>query len=142
MGWDKDLPPGEGLVACFRPFIEHLVASESFPEDHSQARRQPVDAGRRDHPRPERKPFSEKDWRSSGCCVIVIHDDGGPLIHNGSEEEQRSFDSTCRKLHRFLTQPSAEPASYPQILPDEAIVFAAREYPIVPECELLRAATA
>jgi hypothetical protein len=34
----------------------------------------------------------------------VIHEDGGPLIHNGSEEEQRSCDSTCRKLHRFLTQ--------------------------------------
>ena len=34
----------------------------------------------------------------------VIHADGGPLIHTGSEEEQRSFDSTCRKLYRFLTQ--------------------------------------
>ena len=34
----------------------------------------------------------------------VIHQDGGPLIHNGSEDEQRSFDSTCRKLNRFLTQ--------------------------------------
>ena len=33
-----------------------------------------------------------------------IHEDGGPLIHNSSEEEQRSFDSTCPKLHRFLTQ--------------------------------------
>src|ERR1700674_3945616 len=27
MGWEKDLPPGEQLVACFRPFLEHLVAS-------------------------------------------------------------------------------------------------------------------
>jgi hypothetical protein len=35
----------------------------------------------------------------------VIHEDGGPLIHNGSEEQQRSFDSTCRKLHRFFSQP-------------------------------------
>jgi hypothetical protein len=35
----------------------------------------------------------------------VLHADGGPLIHNGSEEEQSSLDSTCRKLHRFLTQP-------------------------------------
>ena len=35
----------------------------------------------------------------------VLHPDGGPLIHNGLEDEQRSFDSTCRKLHRFLTQP-------------------------------------
>jgi hypothetical protein len=34
----------------------------------------------------------------------VIHENGGPLIYNGSEEEQRSLDSTCRKLHRFLTQ--------------------------------------
>jgi hypothetical protein len=35
----------------------------------------------------------------------VVYEDGGPLVHNGSEGEQRSFDSTCRKLHRFLTQP-------------------------------------
>jgi hypothetical protein len=34
----------------------------------------------------------------------VIHTDGGPLIHNGWEDVQRSFDSTCRKFHRFLTQ--------------------------------------
>ena len=35
----------------------------------------------------------------------VIHHDGGPLIHNGPEEERCSLDSTCRKLHRFLRQP-------------------------------------
>ena len=35
----------------------------------------------------------------------VIHEDGGPLLYHGSEDEQRSFDSTCRKLHRFLSQP-------------------------------------
>src|ERR1700716_1656196 len=34
----------------------------------------------------------------------VIHADGGPLMYHGSEEEQQSFDSTCRKLHRFLHQ--------------------------------------
>ena len=27
MGWEKDLPPGERLVTCFRPFIEHLASS-------------------------------------------------------------------------------------------------------------------
>jgi len=31
MGWEKDLPPGEPLVACFRPFLEHLVASDLSP---------------------------------------------------------------------------------------------------------------
>jgi hypothetical protein len=28
MGMDKDLPPGEKLVACFRPFLEELAASD------------------------------------------------------------------------------------------------------------------
>ena len=27
MGWDKDLPPGERLMACFRPFIQHVEIS-------------------------------------------------------------------------------------------------------------------
>ena len=28
MGSEKDLPPGAKLVACFRPFLEHLVGSD------------------------------------------------------------------------------------------------------------------
>ena len=32
-------------------------------------------------------------------------EDGGPLLYPGdSEAVQRSFDSTCRKLRRFLEQ--------------------------------------
>jgi hypothetical protein len=33
--------------------------------------------------------------------------DGDPLIYNGSKEAPYSFDSTCRKLHRFLSQPQS-----------------------------------
>ena len=29
---------------------------------------------------------------------------GGPLLHHGGEDQQRSFDSTCRKFRRFLTE--------------------------------------
>src|SRR5271169_5540862 len=32
MGLEKDLPPGEQLVACFRPFLEYLAASELSPK--------------------------------------------------------------------------------------------------------------
>ena len=41
----------------------------------------------------------------------AIADDEGPLIHGGvSEQEQRSFDSTCKKLNRFLaTQANSNP---------------------------------
>jgi hypothetical protein len=32
MGLEKDLPPGEKLVACFRPFLEYLAASDLSPK--------------------------------------------------------------------------------------------------------------
>jgi len=104
IGLEKDLPPGEQLLACFRPFIEHLASSSLSPKTI----RKHVDnlwmlGGEiiRDlHEDPSlRKVAVHRLLRD------VIHADGGPLIHNGSEEEQRSFDSTCRKFHRFLTQP-------------------------------------
>jgi len=43
----------------------------------------------------------------------AIHPDAGLLIHNSSEEAQCFFDSICRKLHRFLSEPV--PGSYPRI---------------------------
>ena len=103
MGLEKDLPPGEHLLACLRPFIEHLASSPLSPKTI----RRHVDnlwilGGEiiRDlHYDPSlRKVAVDRLLRD------VVYEDGGPLVHNGSEEEQRSFDSTCRKLHRFLTQ--------------------------------------
>jgi hypothetical protein len=104
MGLEKDLPPGEALVACFRPFIEHLAASGLS----TKTIRGHVDnlwslGGEiiRDlHYDPSlRKKAVDRLLRDE------IHADGGPLVHNGSDEAQRSFDSTCRKLYRFLSQP-------------------------------------
>ena len=104
MGMEKDLPPGEQLLVCFRPFIDHLASSSLSPKTI----RRHVDnlwvlGGEiiRDlnYDPSLRKMAADRLLRN------VIHDDGGPLIHNGSEEDQRSLDSTCRKFHRFLTQP-------------------------------------
>jgi hypothetical protein len=104
MGMEKDLPPGEALVVCFRPFIEHLAASSLSPKTI----RRHVDnlwllGGEiiRDlnYTPALRKVPAEKLLRD------VVGADGGPLIYNGSEEDQRSLDSTCRKLYRFLSQP-------------------------------------
>jgi hypothetical protein len=48
----------------------------------------------------------------------------GASVASGSEEAQRSFDSTCLKLHRFLSQPPAlSPASYPQIPRTRQILY-------------------
>ena len=103
MGLEKDLSPGEQLLTCLRPFIEYLAATSLTPKTI----RRHIDnlwllGGEiiRDlHEDPSlRKVAVQKLLRN------VVHEDGGPLIHNGSEDEQRSFDATCRKLHRFLTQ--------------------------------------
>jgi hypothetical protein len=104
MGLEKDLPLGEPLVVCFRPFIEHLASSSLSPKTI----RRHVDnlwmlGGEiiRDlHYDP-----SLRKRAAEGLLRNAIHEDGGPVVHNGSEEAQRSFDTTCRKLHRFLTQP-------------------------------------
>ena len=103
MGLEKDLPPGEQLLACLRPFIVHLASSTLSPQTIRHVDNLWMLGGEiiRDlHYDPSlRKVAVDRLLRR------VIHEDGGPLVHNGSEEEQRSFDSTCRKLHRFLIQP-------------------------------------
>ena len=103
MGLEKDLPPGEQLLTFYRPFIEYLASSGLSPRTIRRHGNNLWLLGgeiiRDLHYDPSlRKRPMERLLRN------VIHEDGGPLIHNGSEEEQRSFDSTCRKLHRFLNQ--------------------------------------
>jgi hypothetical protein len=84
MGLEKDLPPGEELVACFRPFIEHLASSSLS----SKTIRRHVDnlwilGGEiiRDlnYTPSLRKVAAQQLLREE------VHADGGPLVHNGSE---------------------------------------------------------
>src|SRR5229473_2577602 len=85
MGMEKDLPPGEQLLACFRPFIEHLASSSLS----RKTIRKHVDnlwmlGGEiiRDlHYDP-----SLRKMAAGRLLRNVIHEDGGPLVHNGSEE--------------------------------------------------------
>ena len=104
MGLEKNLPPGEELVACFRPFLEHLASSTLSPKtirrhvDNLWLLGGEIIRDLNDDPS-QRKVAVHKLLRDA------IRADGGPLIYNGSEDAQYSLDSTCRKLHRFLNQP-------------------------------------
>ncbi len=104
MGVEKDLPPGEALVVCLRPFLEHLASSGLSRKtirrhiDNLWLLGGEIIRDLNEDPS-LRKVAAERLLRN------MTHEDGGPLIHNGLEDEQRSFDSTCRKLHRFLSQP-------------------------------------
>jgi hypothetical protein len=52
-------------------------------------------------------PTSRQRRSVEQVVLDIVGDDGGPLLSHGqSEAEQRSFDATCRKLFRFLTDPA------------------------------------
>ena len=104
MGWEKDLPPGEKLVASFRPFLEYLVASDLSPKtiqkhvDNLWVLGGEIIRDLNQTPSLRKAPVER-------VLSETVSEDGGPLIHHGdSEEQQRSFDATCRKLYRFLAQ--------------------------------------
>jgi hypothetical protein len=104
MGEEKDLPPGRRLVEYFMPFLLHLAGSGLSKRtiqnhvDNMWLLGGEIIRDVNENPS-LRRAAAEKLVRA------VIHEDGAPLIHNGCEHYQRSFDSTCRKFYLFLTQP-------------------------------------
>jgi len=104
MGWEKDLVAGEKLVACFRPFLEDLVASELSSKtiqkhvDNVWALGGEIIRDLNENSSLRRKTIQQ-------ILEARLDVEGGPLLYGiDSEEQQRSFDSTCRKLHQFLSQ--------------------------------------
>ena len=103
MGLPEDLLPGQQIVQCFQPFLAHL--------SHQKLWRRTI-----------RKHVNNL-WVLGGEIIRDLHQtpalrkvpverllfdllsEGGPLLyHCDSEEELRSFESTCRKFHRFNEQ--------------------------------------
>ncbi len=105
MGQEKDLSTGEQLVACFRPFLEALVVSELSPKtiqrhvDNLWALGGEIIRAINEDPSLRKKRIEQ-------ILGDRIDEEGGPLVFALESEEalQRSLDSTCRKLHRFLRE--------------------------------------
>ena len=102
MGLGKDLAPGEQLVALFRPFLEHLAASDLSAKTIQQhVDNMWVLGGEfirdlNDNPATRKKPVER--------VLADMIEYGGPLLYHGGEDQQRSFDATCSKFRRFLTE--------------------------------------
>ena len=47
---------------------------------------------------------SDSSLRKKPVKQVLLHmiEYSGPLLYHGGEDQQRSFDSTCRKFRRFL----------------------------------------
>jgi hypothetical protein len=100
-GSDADIPVGNGLVAEMRPFIVHLCSLglvRSTVRNHLDncwaiggeiIRDVVMQSGNRRLP-PKKLLLD----------AIALGD--APLVYGASEEEQRGFDATARKLWKFL----------------------------------------
>lgn len=99
----SDLVTGQRIVEFFKPFLLHLLTKKLAAStlrrhrDHlwmlggEVIRRRQEDAHLRHLP-VEKVTFA------------LLEEDGGPLIWPRiTEQEQDSFDASCRKLYRFLT---------------------------------------
>ena len=99
---DRDILPGEQLVALFKPFLLHLLSEGLTRSTRNRHRDNLWMLGGEvirdiiETPKLRKRPVEE-------VLRDVIADGEGPLIHGGmSESAQNAFDATCRKLHRFL----------------------------------------
>jgi len=101
MGFEKDIPPGEKMVACFRPFIEYLIGLDLSRKtvrkhvDNLRVLGGEIIRDLNETPSLRKRPV--EDLVFDGVA-------GGGLLpyHHDSEEQLRSFESTCRKFRRFL----------------------------------------
>ena len=92
-------------VACFRPFLESLVTCTDLSPKTIQKHVDNFWALGGEIIRDLHQTPSLRKKTIEQILFDVIDDDGGPLIYGvSSEQQQRSFDSTCRKLQRFLRQ--------------------------------------
>ena len=97
---------GEKLVAFFRPFLEYLVARVDLPPKTIQEHVDNLWALGGEIIRDPNETPSLRKKNIEQILFDVIDDVGSPLIYGVSpQQQQRSFDSTCRKFLRFLGQP-------------------------------------
>jgi hypothetical protein len=100
----RDLLPGQQTVECFKPFLRHLLSLNLSAKTLRKHRDNlwllggEIISDLHESPRLRKRPMAQ-------VVFAALNDEGGPLISNrASEEQQRSFDSTYRKLQRFLKE--------------------------------------
>ena len=101
-GEERDVIPGASIVAVFTPFLMDLLAqglsrkTRNLHRDNLWLLGGEIIRDINNTPKLRKRAVEE-------LIREAIDEEGGPLLHGySSEQEQRSFDSTCKKLNRFL----------------------------------------
>ena len=94
---------GKAIVTVLTPFIEHLINQDLTKRTVKRHADNLWALGG--------EIITDINWNESlskqSAKILVsnaIDTEGGPLLHNPLDpDDQKRFDSTCRKLHRFLS---------------------------------------
>jgi len=91
------------MVECFKPFLRHLLSLNLSRKTLRKHRDNlwllggEIISDLHETPRLRKRPIDH-------VLLAALDDEDGPLISRASEDQQRSFDATCRKLHRFIKE--------------------------------------
>lgn len=106
MGQPEDLSCGEEIIAIFRPFAEDLLSKRYKDKTAKRHINNLWLLGGE----LIRMVNMDKDLRKKQELVLILDNIGtygGPNCrHLDTDEDVRSFDSTCRKLFKFLRLPN------------------------------------
>ena len=99
----RDLSPGRQIVKYFKPFLHHLLSRGLSRKTLRQHRDNlwllggALISNLHKSPRLRKRPIEQ-------VVGQALDHEGGPLISHGAaaEQQQRSFDATCRKFYLFL----------------------------------------
>lgn len=98
----RDIEPGQRIVTSFKPFLLHLLRLGRSPKT-LRMHRDNLWALGGDIVEELHKDPSLRERAIDKLLLNLIDEEGGPLIvHRTSEQQQGSFDSTCRRFYRFL----------------------------------------
>jgi hypothetical protein len=99
---DHDIAVGQSIVACFKPFLLHLLGEQLATKtlhrhrDHLWMLGSELIRKRHEDATFNKMPIEQ-------AIAEMIEEEGGPLIWPSiTEPQQNAFDATCRKLYKFL----------------------------------------
>ena len=90
------------MLECFKPFLRHLLTLNLSQKTFRKHRDNlwllggEITSHLHETPGLRNRPINQ-------VVLAALDEEGGPFIsHKVTEDQQRSFDSTCRKLYHFL----------------------------------------
>lgn len=108
-GVPEDIPYGRGIIEIYKPFVEELLSRYSLKTVKRHLDNLWLLGG--ELIRSINMNPADRNKAPMKLLLENIDADGGPLCrHLNTDEEMSSYDTTCRRLFKFLLERMARPS--------------------------------